>query len=104
MNLVAAILAAAIFPGAPAIADICVTNADDSRLLFAAEADGGERTVLWLDHGGRLCAPGNGAGRVSVYESEDSIEGCTRLVPPGGSDILLRYASFDRCLWQSHLD
>ncbi|SPH17650.1 hypothetical protein DEA8626_01174 [Defluviimonas aquaemixtae] len=100
----AASLIAVIVHAAPVMADICVTNAGDQRMLFAAETDDGERIVGWLEPGGRLCAPGDGAGRVSVFESEDTLEGCTRLVAPGGSDTLLRYVAFDRCLWQSHVD
>ncbi|MDW4548136.1 hypothetical protein R5H32_02090 [Defluviimonas sp. D31] len=104
MHLALALLAAHIFPAGPVSADICVTNADRTRLLFVAETDSGTRVIAWLDPSGRLCAEGAGAGRVSVYEAEDSLEGCTRLVPPDGADVLLRYTAFDRCLWQSHLD
>lgn len=100
--ILAATLAALTFPAAPAVADICVTNAGDTRMFFAAETNGGARLTRWLAPGEKLCAPGDGAGRVSVFESAEHIEGCTRLVGPGGSDRLLRYGAFDRCLWQSH--
>lgn len=98
----AAIFVALIFPAASAVADICVTNAGGARLFFTAETDGGARLARWLAPGESLCAPGDDAGRVSVFESAEHIEGCTRLVGPGGSDMLLRYGAFDRCLWQSH--
>lgn len=106
-----ALVAATILSAAPVTASmsgvhtrICVTNSGGARLLFTAETDAGERVVAWLDPGGRLCAEGEGAGRVGVFEDDDSLEGCTRLVAAGGDETLLRYAAFDRCLWQSHLD
>lgn len=86
-------------------AEICVENGSASPYLFVAEArPGGGRVVRQLAPDERLCstAEDSAGGVVSVFESHDSDEGCSRLVPPGGTDRLLRYASFDRCRWASH--
>lgn len=91
---------------APAIAapGVCVSNGTDEAHLFVAEARGGPRQVAWLDPGGELCSPGTQGtgGTVSVFESADHLEGCSRLVPEGATETLIRYADFDRCRWSSH--
>lgn len=103
-NIRAAALAALLgLCAGPALADICVRNGSDTRMLFVAET-GAAREVRWLEPGEELCAQGAEHGRVSVFEAEDSLEGCTWLVPAGRTEILLNYTAFDNCLWQSHLD
>ncbi|MDI3335976.1 hypothetical protein QKW60_06130 [Defluviimonas aestuarii] len=101
-NLIPAALLLALTSGA-GLAETCIRNGDATRLFFSAETDTARRTG-WLEPGAALCAAGAGHERVSVFEDEDALEGCTRLVPGGGTELLLRYASFDNCLWQSHLD
>lgn len=88
---------------AAAAEETCVVNGSEHRHLFAAEADD-VRVVEWLDPGGRLCVTAEAAKRgvVSVYETFDALEGCSRLVTPGGSDTLLQYVDFDRCHWASN--
>jgi cytochrome c2 len=85
-------------------AGICVENGSEQTFLFAAEARGGERDVAELTPGGSLCVASQGAdsGVVSVFESMDVVEGCSRLVTPGQQEVLVRYADFDRCEWGSH--
>lgn len=86
----------------PALADVCVRNGSEAPYLFAAETLDGPRVVRSLAPGERLCARGDRRGVVSVYESADALEGCSRLVPAGGADELRRYVDFDRCAWASH--
>lgn len=88
---------------APAVAKICVRNGADAPLFFVAET-AEDRRHGWLAPGETLCAAGSGGERVAVFQAEDALEGCTRLLPGGGGDTLLRYAAFDNCLWRSHLD
>ena len=86
-------------------ADVCVTNADSGTYLFAVEAKDGDRTVETLTRGQSLCVPNPAlaGGIVSVFESVDAEEGCSRLVArPGGTRTLLRYVSFDRCAWDDN--
>lgn len=91
---------------APALAaEVCVRNADSETLLFVAEARGGERAIGQLTTGEVLCAtgPGQAGGVVSVFESSEELEGCSRLVSaPGGTRVLHRYVSFDRCAWDDN--
>lgn len=85
--------------------DVCVRNADDRVLLFAAEVRDGDRILSPLPPGGLLCAEGpeRAGGVVSVFENIEEAEGCSRLVsPPGGTRILERYVSFDRCAWDDN--
>jgi hypothetical protein len=73
-------------------------------MFFAAEAREGPRVTATLAGGETLCSgPGNGAGGVvSVFETAEHFEGCSRLVSEGETEALLRYAEFDRCEWSSH--
>lgn len=97
-------LAALLCAWMPAVAgaEVCVVNGAEERLLFAAEARGGPRATRMLAPGGELCVPGTDGGVVSAYLHRNAMEGCSRLVPPGASDRLIRYAEFDRCEWASH--
>ena len=89
--------------GSAVAAETCVQNGSDTGLFFVAET-ATDRQSGWLAPGATLCAGGQGQERVAVFEDEDALEGCTRLLPGGGTEMLLRYAAFDNCLWQSHLD
>ena len=85
--------------------EVCVKNADRHTFLFVAEAREGDRIVARLAPGELLCAKGVGrqVGVVSVFESAEQAEGCSRLVAaPGGTRILHRYVSFDRCAWDDN--
>lgn len=102
-----AIFLALSFGAAPARADtaseICVLNDSDRPLLFAADPREGTRLLAPLAPQERLCAGDAGQGGVvSVYADAAAMEGCSRLVGPGGQDSLLRYAEFDRCAWTSN--
>ena len=94
-------------PALPASsAEICVENGDEAPFHFVAEARNGARVVANLAPGERLCAAGPSAlgGVVSVFENADEAEGCSRLVAaPGGTRILHRYVSFDRCAWDDNI-
>jgi hypothetical protein len=83
---------------------ICVTNGSKERLFFAAEERGGARELAELAPGETLCtAASKGAsGVVSVFETAQELEGCSRLVTGGDAEALIRYAKFDRCAWGSH--
>ncbi|MBV2360768.1 hypothetical protein KUH32_13360 [Thalassococcus sp. CAU 1522] len=101
MRSVLAVLTACALPGLAA-AQVCVRNDSGAEHLFAAEIKGGARIVRWLASGEELCARGGGDGVVSVFESADALEGCSRLVPSGRTEALLHYADFDRCAWSSN--
>lgn len=101
-------LAALALAAAPhAAAETCVENGTDARWFFAAEDRDGQRRTGWLDPAGTLCAgapgaAGGGRGVVSAFPDAGHLEGCSRLVPGGGTETLLAYADFDRCRWSSH--
>jgi len=85
--------------------DVCVINASARRHFFVAEATDQARVSGWLDPGGTLCAQAAEAkahGVVSVFESEDGFEGCSRVVAAGEAEEMRRYVDFDRCEWSSH--
>ena len=84
---------------------VCVRNASDERHFFAAEVTGIVRTTGWLEPGDELCAPAGdpaAPGFVSVFETDEGFEGCSRLVSAGKSEDMIRYADFDRCAWGSN--
>jgi cytochrome c len=81
---------------------LCVTNAAALDHLFAVESASGTRSVEMLAPGARLCVDSADGGKVSVFESADGFEGCTRLVAPGHSEAMYEYAEFDRCAWSSN--
>lgn len=96
----------AVNVGAPetSASALCVRNRNSHAHFFAVEADGAERRTGMLDPGERLCteaSPG-ATGMVSVFEEADSFEGCSRLVPVGETEDMLRYVDFDRCFWSSN--
>ena len=82
----------------------CVVNASGSPHLFATESREGTRQLAELAPGERLCANGTEAadGVVSVFESAEAVEGCSRIVPVGVEEKMFEYAEFDRCVWSAH--
>lgn len=83
---------------------LCVTNASAERYHFTVRgiATGGATPVRVrrdLDPDQTLCLRHDGLGVVAAFESAQSLEGCSRLVPAGGSETLLVFGRFDRCAW-----
>lgn len=99
------VLAMLAAPGAALAADdICVQNATPETYVFTLENAAGLRARARLAPGAELClsaarVPG---GVAAAFTRETSVEGCARLLPETGRDVLLSYASFDRCRWASH--
>lgn len=90
--------------GPASAAELCVSNGTSERLYFTVEAAGtGIRRGADLAPGESLCLPGAEGGTVAAFDSAQSIEGCSRLVPAGRNDRLIAFARFDRCTWASHL-
>ncbi|MDP1669922.1 hypothetical protein [Phaeovulum sp.] len=87
-----------------AAGEVCVQNGDAAALVFTLENAAGVRARAMLAPGARLCLSSSGmpGGVVAVFEREDSVEGCSRLVGAGGNEELLAYAAFDRCQWAAH--
>jgi len=82
----------------------CIVNASHEPFFFAAETREGDRQAQNLQPGDQLCSVATAAldGVVSVYESEDGFEGCSRIIPVGTSEQMFEFAQFDRCGWSSH--
>ncbi len=82
----------------------CIVNASQSEHLFATETREGARQVVSLKPGGRLCADITAAtdGIVTVYENAEGFEGCSRIIPVGSSEGMLKFAESGRCGWSSH--
>jgi cytochrome c2 len=81
---------------------ICVQNASAHSYLFASEGDDGTRLLQTLAPQDTLCTTASATGIVSVFESDDALEGCSRVVAAGTTEQLLKYADFDRCAWSSN--
>jgi cytochrome c2 len=81
---------------------VCVQNATAKPYLFASEGDDGSRLVQSLPPQDTLCTTASVTGIVSVFESSDALEGCSRIVTAGTTEQLLKYADFDRCAWSSN--
>ncbi len=88
--------------GAPDNA-FCIVNASDKQHFFAVETREGARQLTTLAPGERLCSAATAAsdGVVSVFESDQGFEGCSRIVPTGTAEQMREYAEFDRCRWSS---
>ncbi|MDJ0825766.1 MAG: hypothetical protein QNJ16_09715 [Rhodobacter sp.] len=97
---------ACVVAPASAATGVCVANGTEEAYLFVAEARDGVREIATLQPAATLCSPGTGGdgGVVSVFESAEHQEGCSRLVAEGATETLLRYVDFDRCHWSSHDD
>lgn len=82
----------------------CVENASGQSYIFITETREGTRQLAELAPGDRLCAEGTDAtdGIIGVFETADSLEGCSRLVDVGRAEQFIEYAEFDRCLWGAH--
>jgi len=86
-------------------AAVCTRNTSQERHFFVAETTGQARVTGWLAPGEQLCAPAKTAGAhgvVSVFETAEGFEGCSRLVRAGQTEDLIRYVDFDRCEWGSN--
>ena len=82
----------------------CIVNATQDELFFVTETREGARNFSTLTNNGQLCSEPTQAadGIVSVFHTENSLEGCSRIIKTGTSEKMLKYAEFDRCGWQSH--
>lgn len=81
---------------------ICVRNDSGQTLVVTAEANSGAEITGLLSAGEELCAPSpvaDDTGTIRVLESEDAIDGCSRLANAGKMERLLAYSSFDNCKW-----
>ena len=90
---------------AAAVGTVCVVNASHEPFFFAVENAEGVRKTAMLKESESLCSETTASlenGTVSVFESETAFEGCSRRVPSGTSELMLRYAEFDRCAWSSN--
>ncbi|HCQ66047.1 MAG TPA: hypothetical protein DIU07_13265 [Rhodobacteraceae bacterium] len=103
LGLIAALVAAApgaTGAGAPLPASLCVTNASAQRYHFTVRTiDAAARVGRDLAPGQTLCLDHGGRGVVAAFETAASLEGCSRLVPAGGSETLILFGRFDRCAW-----
>lgn len=101
--LIAALGAAVAGPaqaGATQPASLCVTNESAGVYHFTVRAvDGTRRLGRDLAPGQTLCLTHPGRGVVAAFESAQSLEGCSRLVPAGGHARLIAFGRFDRCAW-----
>lgn len=82
--------------------EICIKNESDQTLVIVAEANSGAEIMGLLGTGEELCAPSpvvGDTGTVRVFESEDAVEGCSKLAKAGKLERLLAYSSFDNCKW-----
>ncbi|MEO9825060.1 MAG: hypothetical protein ABJF50_11655 [Paracoccaceae bacterium] len=94
----------------PAFADeapqdgFCIKNSSDYTHLFQTETREGATQSARLAPDEQLCATATKAadGVIRVFENEDVVEGCGRIVPVGTTEALIAYAEFDRCAWGSH--
>jgi cytochrome c2 len=84
---------------------VCVMNGSEMSFFFTVENASGVRSVAQLEKSEFLCSePGqsDAFGTVSVFESDDAFEGCSRRVAAGSVEIMYRYSEFDRCEWSSN--
>jgi hypothetical protein len=102
MRSPAIFLATALLVPLPAAA-LCVANETDETLYFTVAAPEGvdRRIGAYLAPGQDLCLSDTASGIVAAFETETSVEGCSRLAVEG--DRLRHFAKFDRCTWSSHL-
>jgi len=98
-----------IFLALPAAAQspatgFCIQNGSAESLLFVVNVAKIYRKLQLLAPQESLCTPEfdtSPGGFVSVFTSQQALEGCSRLTAPGSVQILLEYHDFDRCLWQT---
>ena|GEM_PF-1881500 len=91
--------------GAPGGAALCVNNATQESYHFTVRGiDSAGRAQGELGPGETLCLPFPGRGVVAAFETAESLEGCSRLVPAGGREALLAFGRFDRCAWATQDD
>jgi len=83
----------------------CVTNQSKLTHIFAVDAGNDGRKVQELTPGQSLCTTESAApqnGFVSVFETIEKDEGCSRLMTAGNTEGMIEYSDFDRCEWSSH--
>ena len=96
-------LGPALAPGLAQAGVFCVSNGAEAPYLFAIETREGARATQVLAPSGALCMAGaENGGVVSVFENETVVEGCSRLVDDGQTEVMLAYSEFDRCRWSSN--
>lgn len=80
---------------------ICIANRTSQALVLVVDV-AGVRVSQEGAPGHVLCAgapPGAEQGTLSVFESLDAIEGCSRRASVGSVVPIFAYASFDNCHW-----
>lgn len=91
--------------GSPDLASLCVLNQTTEQLFFTVRGIDPEAQVgRTLARGETLCLHHAGRGVVAAFETPESLEGCSRLVPAGGQETLVDFGRFDRCAWASQDD
>ncbi|MBL4873678.1 MAG: cytochrome c family protein [Rhodobacteraceae bacterium] len=83
----------------------CVTNQSELTHVFAVDAGDAGRKVQELTPGQSLCTAESSTpqnGFVSVFETIEKDEGCSRLITAGNDEGMIRYSDFDRCEWTSN--
>ncbi len=98
-------MAVLVAPAMARAAPYCVVNGDAQSYYFTVASGLSARIGRLLAPGEMLCLVASDlTGTVSVFEDENAIEGCTRLVEAGSTETLYRYSEFDRCAWSSNSD
>lgn len=81
----------------------CVSNATDQPQLFIIDAKiEGLRASGIVAPGEELCLNESTGAIFHVFASSEELEGCSRLVGPGGDDVLVEFQRYDNCRWGSH--
>lgn len=86
------------------VTGFCIQNASTETALFVVDAGSMGRQAQQLAPNMHLCTPefeAPASGFVSIFLSEDALEGCSRLAVAGDIHVLLEYHDFDRCRWQT---
>ena len=96
------LLASLPFLPQTAAGESCVINGSNHSYFFAVTQKNAPRLTAQLAPNETLCTPQVTGATVSVYETAEVQEGCSRLVGSNQSDTLVTYAEFDRCRWASH--
>lgn len=98
-------LASFIMASAEPANGFCVSNNSDKTHIFTVDAGDAGRDVQELAPSEILCIAESDTplkGFVSVFQSIEDDEGCSRLITAGNTEGMVKYADFDRCEWTSH--